>query len=164
MSSETGFRDQVRPADVEGVRELVRATGYFSDEEVAIAAELVAEALARGAEAGYEFLFAEDEGGRLFGYSCYGRVPCSTVSWDLYWIAVRPSGQGAGLGRRLLRETERRARAAGGLALYAETSGKPQYAPTRAFYERSGYATAGVFADFYAPGDAKYTYCRRLDG
>lgn len=164
MSSETGFRDQVEPADVEGVRELVRATGYFSDEEVAIAAELVAEALARGAEAGYEFLFAEDEGGRLLGYSCYGRVPCSTVSWDLYWIAVRPSGQGAGLGRRLLRETERRARAAGGLALYAETSGRAQYASTRAFYERSGYATAGVFADFYAPGDAKYTYCRRLDG
>lgn len=164
MSTDAAFRDRVQPADVEAVRGLVRATGYFSDEEVAIAAELVGEALARGAEAGYEFLFAEDAGGRLCGYSCYGRVPCSTVSWDLYWIAVHPSGQGAGLGRRLLRETERRARENGGLALYAETSGREQYASTRAFYERSGYATAGVFADFYAPGDAKHTYCRRLDG
>ena len=157
------FRDVVLPSDVEAMRELVRATGYFNDEEVAIAAELVAETLARGDEAGYAYLFAEQDG-RVVGYSCYGLVPCSTVSWDLYWIAVHPSQQGAGLGRRLLRETERRVRAEGGLALYAETSGKPQYASTRAFYEKSGYATAGVFADFYAVGDAKYTYCRRVDG
>jgi ribosomal protein S18 acetylase RimI-like enzyme len=163
MSSENDFRDRVLPSDVEAVRDLVRATGYFSEEEIAIAAELVAETLARGDEAGYAYLFAEQDG-RVVGYSCYGLVPCSTVSWDLYWIAVHPSQQGAGLGRRLLRETERRVRAAGGLALYAETSGKPQYASTRAFYERSGYATAGVFADFYAVGDAKYTYCRRVDG
>lgn len=157
------FRDRVLPTDVEAVRDLVRATGYFSDEEVAIAAELAAETLARGEAAGYAWLFAEADG-RVVGYSCYGLVPCSSVSWDLYWIAVHPSQQGAGLGRKLLRETERRVRAAGGLALYAETSGKAQYASTRAFYEKSGYATAGVFADFYAVGDAKYTYCLRLDG
>lgn len=157
------FRDQVRPSDVEAVREMVRATGYFNDDEVAIAAELVAETLARGDEAGYSYLFAEVDG-RVVGYSCYGLVPCSSVSWDLYWIAVHPSQQGSGLGRRLLRETERRVREAGGLALYAETSGKAQYVSTRAFYEKSGYATAGVFEDFYAVGDAKYTYCMRLDG
>lgn len=158
----SAFRDKVLPADVEAVRDLVRATGYFNDEETAIAAELVAETLARGDEAGYAFLFAEAEG-RVVGYACYGLVPCSSVSWDLYWIAVHPSQQGGGLGRRMLRETERRVRAAGGLALYAETSGKAQYASTRAFYEKSGYATAGVFADFYAVGDAKFTYCVRLD-
>ncbi len=159
----SAFRDLVLPSDVEAVREMVRATGYFNDEEVAIAAELVAETLARGDEAGYSYLFAEADG-RVVGYSCYGLVPCSSVSWDLYWIAVHPSQQGSGLGRRLLRETERRVREAGGLALYAETSGKAQYFSTRAFYEKSGYATAGVFEDFYAVGDAKYTYCMRLDG
>lgn len=159
----SAFRDQVLPSDVEAVREMVRATGYFNDEEVAIAAELVAETLARGDEAGYSYLFAEVDG-RVVGYACYGLVPCSSVSWDLYWIAVHPSQQGSGLGRRLLRETERRVREAGGLALYAETSGKAQYVSTRAFYEKSGYATAGVFEDFYAVGDAKYTYCMRLDG
>jgi ribosomal protein S18 acetylase RimI-like enzyme len=155
------FRDVVLASDVEAVRALVAATGYFNDEEVAIAAELVAESLVRGAEAGYEYLFA-DVDGRVVGYSCYGLVPCSSVSWDLYWIAVHPDQQGGGLGKRLLRETEERVRRAGGLALYAETSGKAQYVSTRAFYERSGYETAGVFEDFYAVGDAKYTYCRRV--
>ena len=141
----------------------MRATGFFSEEEIAIAAELATERLEKGAASGYEFLFADD-GDRLVGYSCYGLIPCSTVSWDLYWIAVHPDQQGSGLGRRLLRETEARVREAGGLALYAETSGKAQYVSTRAFYEKSGYETAGVFEDFYAVGDAKYTYCRRLDG
>jgi len=156
------FRDQVTPGDVQAIAGLVRATGYFNDEEIAIAAELAAERLEKGPASGYEFLFA-DEDGRVVGYSCYGLVPCSSVSWDLYWIAVHPGQQGGGLGRRLLRETERRVRESGGLALYAETSGKAQYASTRGFYEKSGYDTAGVFEDFYAPGDAKYTYCRRLD-
>jgi len=161
-TSPAPFRAAVLPGDVEAVRALVAATGYFNDEEVGIAAELVAETLARGDDAGYEYLFAEQDG-RVVGYSCYGRIPCSSVSWDLYWIAVHPDQQGTGLGRRLLRETEARVKAAGGLAVYAETSGKAQYASARGFYEKSGYDTAGVFEDFYAPGDAKYTYSLRLD-
>ena len=100
--------------------------------------------------------------GRLAGYSCYGRIPCSEVSWDLYWIAVAPEQQGSGLGRRILDLTEQRIAAAGGLAVYAETSGRGQYAPTRAFYERCGYATGAVFADFYAAGDAKHVFVKRL--
>ena len=113
---------------MEAVRALVAATGFFSDEEVAIAAELVQERLEQGAASGYEFVLA-DRDGRLEGYSCYGLIPCSTVSWDLYWIAVAPSTQGAGLGRRILALTEQRIAEAGGLACYAETSGKAQYAP-----------------------------------
>jgi len=155
------LRDEVRPGDVAAVRDLVGATDFFSDEEVAIAAELVGERLSRGPASGYEFLFS-DAGTTLQGYTCYGRVPGSTVSWDLYWIAVRPDGQRAGLGRRLLAVTEAKIRAAGGLGVYAETSGRAQYAPTRAFYERCGYVTAAVLADFYAPGDPKVIFVKRL--
>lgn len=155
------LRDHVRPQDAAAVADLVRGTGFFNDEEVAIAAELVAERLDKGAASGYEFLFAERDGA-LLGYSCYGRIPCSTVSWDLYWIAVAAHVQGGGLGRRLLGLTEQRVRAAGGLALYAETSGRDQYHATRAFYRRCGYQVAAVFEDFYAVGDAKDVFCKRL--
>ena len=165
MNKNTGdvsIREKVRSSDVEAVRALVAATGFFSEEEVAIAAELVQERLEKGAASGYEFVLADREG-QLEGYSCYGLVPCSTVSWDLYWIAVAPSTQGSGLGRRILALTEQRIAEAGGLACYAETSGKAQYAPTRAFYDRTGYDTAAVFTDFYGPGDAKYVFVKRLD-
>jgi ribosomal protein S18 acetylase RimI-like enzyme len=156
-----GFRDRVRPEDSEAVRELTAATGFFRDEEVAIAAELVQETLDRGEAAGYHYLFADDATG-LAGYACYGAIPLTVASWDLYWIAVRPHGQRAGLGRRLVREVEARVLRAGGTQIFADTSGRAQYLPTRAFYERCGYVVAAELEDFYAPGDTKVVYVRRL--
>jgi ribosomal protein S18 acetylase RimI-like enzyme len=64
------------------------------------------------------------------------------------------------VGRILLRETEAEVRRRGGTRLYAETSGRPQYAATRAFYERTGFDQAEVLADFYDVGDARVTYCK----
>lgn len=159
--NDTPYREVVRPDDAAAVRRLVEATGFFHPEEVDIAQELVDERLAKGEASGYLFLFAEEDG-ELVGYSCYGIIPLTVASWDLYWIAVHPSRQGTGLGRRLLAATEAKIRAAGGTAAYAETSGRPQYEPTRAFYTRCGYDTAAVFADFYAPGDAKYVFVKRV--
>ena len=100
-----GFRAEPCPADVVAVRALVAATGFFSPEEIAVAAELVEEGLAEGPASGYEFRFA-DEPGRLAGYSCFGRIPLTAASYDLYWIVVAPSTQRRGVGRRLLAATE----------------------------------------------------------
>lgn len=155
------LREAPQSADVDAVRSLVAATEFFRDDEVAIAAELVQERLDRGPASGYEFVLA-DRGRQLLGYACYGLVPCSTVSWDLYWIAVDPELQGSGLGRRLLATVESRVRAAGGLALYAETSGRPRYRPTRAFYGRAGFKESAVFDDFYARDDDKIVFVKRL--
>ncbi len=155
------LREEPRPQDADHVRHLVAATGFFTLAEVEIAADLVRERLARGPASGYEFLLA-DGPGCLLGYSCFGRVPCSTVSWDLYWIAVSPDVQGVGLGQRLLQATEDRVRAAGGRALYAETSGRGLYRPTRGFYRRSGYQEAATLPDFYAPDDDKVIFRKAL--
>jgi hypothetical protein len=46
--------------------------------------------------------------------------------------------------------------------LYIETSDKPQYAPTRAFYERRGYTLVAHFRDYYDIGDGKVTYFKAL--
>ena len=122
---------------------------------------LVEERLARGAASGYAFLFAE-QGDRMLGYACYGRIPLTQASFDLYWIVVDPQAQGAGIGRMLLTAAERAVAGAGGTALYAETSSRDQYAPTRRFYAASGYHVAGEFPDFYAPGDGKVVFAKRL--
>ena len=155
------FRRDVGPGDPQRIRDLVAATGFFSAEEIEIAEGIVRETLERGESAGYEFLFADADDGTA-GYSCFGRIPCTLASWDLYWIAVAPSAQGSGLGRRLLQETEAIIETRGGAALYAETSGRSQYAPTRAFYQRCGYACAAVFDDFYGPGDDKCVFVKKL--
>jgi ribosomal protein S18 acetylase RimI-like enzyme len=157
------LREGAVAADLATVPRLVRATGFFSDEELAIAAELVEERLAKGPVSGYEFLFAE-RGADALGYACFGRIPLTQASFDLYWIVVHPQAQGSGIGRLLLSATEQAVAATGGTALYAETSSREQYAPTRAFYRRTGYSVAGEFPDFYAPGDGKVVFAKRLAG
>lgn len=155
------FRYEVLPRDVEDVRGLVEKTGFFRGDEIAVAAELVTERLSRGSESGYYFVMAE-KGGRLLGYVCYGPIPCTVSSYDLYWIAVEPGLQGKGLGRSLLYEAERLSREMGGSRIYVETSSKMQYESTRVFYERCGYLLASVLDDFYGLGDSKATYLKVL--
>lgn len=156
------LRDAPRLSDVGVVRQILASTRFFRPDEVEIGVELVEERLVRGAETGYHFLFADDAEGKTLGYACYGPVPLTLGSWDLYWIAVRPALQGRGVGRVLLAETERRVKRAGGRHLWVDTSGRDRYRPTRQFYERSGYEVAARLEDFFAPGDAKVIYHRAL--
>ncbi|MBI5853328.1 MAG: GNAT family N-acetyltransferase [Planctomycetes bacterium] len=164
----TVFRFEPVRADVERVERLTRVTGFFNPDEVRIAAELVGERLAKGKTSGYEFVFvdsapaADGGSGELLAYSCYGPIDGTLRSWDLFWIAVQPHAQGRGLGREVLRETERRIALAGGGLVWVETGGKTLYQPTRSFYERCGYVQQAALRDFYAPGDAKIVYLREI--
>jgi len=155
------FRQGVRPEDSEAVGRLVRATGFFSEEERCIAVELVEERLAKGESSGYLFLFAEQED-HLLGYACFGLIPGSLYSYDLYWIAVDPQAQGQGLGKRLMAESERLMATRGARRIYADTSSRPQYESTRAFYLACGYVQEAFLADFYAPGDGKIIFVKAL--
>jgi ribosomal protein S18 acetylase RimI-like enzyme len=156
------FRTTVRASDADAVRQIVTETGFFSPAEIDIAEELVDERLEQGAESGYEFVFA-DLGDETIGYACFGEIPCTVGSYDLYWIAVRPSSQGTGLGRRLMEAVENALAPLGARLLYLDTSGREQYQSTRGFYLRCGFEEAAVFDDFYAPGDAKIVYVKRLN-
>ncbi len=155
------YREDVLPGDREAVGRLVRATGFFSEEEAAIAEELVDERMANGDASGYSFLFAV-EAGRLLGYTCFGPIPGSVHSYDLYWIAVDPAEQGRGLGRKLMADSERIMAGRGAGRVYADTSSRPQYEPTRAFYRSCGYTQEALLADFYATGDGKAIFVKIL--
>ena len=155
------YREQVVPKDREAVGRLVRETGFFSKEEVAIAAELVDERLAKGEASGYFFLFAEEEG-HLLGYTCFGPIPGSVHSYDLYWIAVEPNAQGRDLGKKLMAGSERIMAGHGARRVYADTSSRPQYEPTRTFYHSCGYTQEACLTDFYAAGDGKVIFVKPL--
>jgi ribosomal protein S18 acetylase RimI-like enzyme len=155
------FRDQLRSGDPDQIEALVRATGFFSPEEVGIARELADDALENGDKSHYRFVLA-DHNAMLAAYACFGRIPGTRSAWDLYWIVVAPALQSRGMGRRILRQVETRIESAGGDRLYAETSSRDQYAPTRNFYTRRGFHKAAEFPDFYAPGDGKVVYERLL--
>jgi acetoin utilization deacetylase AcuC-like enzyme/GNAT superfamily N-acetyltransferase len=158
---ERHWRFAARREDIEKVRSLVAATGFFSAEEQAIAAELVAERVSRGAASGYHFIFAERDG-RLDGYACFGPIAGTEDGWDLYWIAVHPDLQGRGLGREIIRRAEDLMERQGARAIYVDTAGREQYAPTRRFYREMGYREEAVLPDFYAAGDAKVIFAKPL--
>jgi len=155
------LRYELCAADLEQVAQLLDATQFFSADEVAVGVELVAERLQQGQASGYEFVLAEQER-QLVGYTCFGPIPCTRGSYDLYWIAVHPSWQGCGIGATLLAHSEQRIVQVGGRRIYIETSARPQYDPTRAFYEHHGYRQEALLADFYAPGDGKVIYSKAL--
>ncbi len=155
------LRSTITPADEAHVREIVAATGLFRANEVDVAAELVQIRLREGPASGYQFVFAEQEG-QVLGYACFGLNTVTVASYDLYWIAVWPHLQGRGIGQQLLSAVEASITAAGGQRIYIETSNRPDYVATRGFYERAGYALEAVLRDYYAAGDDKAVYVRRL--
>ncbi|HEV2751932.1 MAG TPA: GNAT family N-acetyltransferase [Gemmatimonadales bacterium] len=138
---------------------LTAATGLFRPEEVAIAVELLDEALAGDDD--YRFLgaYAEDA---LVGYACWGPTPGTSGTFDLYWIVVDPARQGEGIGTQLLGAVERQLMTDDGRLVVVETSSRVEYAPTRAFYERRGYVQAARLPGYYAPGDDLVIYLKDL--
>lgn len=156
------------------IREILDATSVFREEEVAVALELFDETFAAGPArapydpgdgvANYEFLgsFTRDDSGELVGYVCFGATPGTDRTYDLYWIAMHPHFQGSGGGTALMDEVERRLRLRDARLLVAETSSRNAYASTRRFYEARGYARDATLADYYAPGDGRVIYTKRL--
>ena len=155
------LRRGLETADRGPVEELIRATGFFNPEEIEVALELVDDRLAQGEASHYRFLVG-DVDGAVAGYACWGPIPGSRESADLYWIVVHPRFQGRGVGAALLRAAEDWMAAAGRPRVYVETSTRPQYDPTRAFYAACGYHLAAELPDFYAPGDGKAVFLRVL--
>ena len=111
---------------------------------------------------GYSFLGAFTPDDELVGYACYGPTPDTDRTFDLYWIAVDPDAQGGGGGTRLLTEVERRLQGQNARMLIVETSSRSEYAPTRHFYEKRGYAEAGRVREFYAPLDDRIIFMKRF--
>jgi ribosomal protein S18 acetylase RimI-like enzyme len=159
--TDVALREDVRPDDCEAVRAIVERTGFFRSDEVAIAVELVEENLSRGPASGYHFVFA-DASDIVAGYACYGPIACTASSYDLYWVAVNPQFQRKGIGRMLMAAVESRIAAAGGTRIYIDTSGRAQYAPTRAFYDGHGFRCEARLTDFYAAGDDRLIYLKIL--
>lgn len=158
------MKTTVRPMvarDKSTIMDILRNIREFSPEEVAVAEELIDACLEAPSASGYLAFVAEVDS-VLTGYVCYGPTPLTKGTWDVYWVAVDPGGQGQGVGRALMAFTEDRIRESQGRLVLVETSGRPDYARTRRFYSSIGYGEAGRIADFYAPGDDKLILEKRL--
>jgi ribosomal protein S18 acetylase RimI-like enzyme len=157
-------KTDIRPmtaADKPAVMNTLRALPEFTPEEVVVAEEVIDSYLEKSLGSGYHILVAE-AASSVMGYVCYGPTPMTEGTWDMYWLAVDARKQGQGIGRALMAFAEDRIRESDGRLIIIETSGRPQYEKTRHFHESQGYTEVSRIADFYAPGDDKLFFEKRL--
>ncbi|OPZ78715.1 MAG: ribosomal-protein-alanine N-acetyltransferase [Alphaproteobacteria bacterium ADurb.Bin438] len=148
------LRNEIKPGDDKNVFEILSSTNFFRTDEIEVAVSLLD-------PNEYNFVFLE-ENDKTIGFTCYGLIPCTLHSFDLYWIAVHQDYQGKGYGKILLQETEKLVEEAKGKNVYIETSSQPLYLSTRKFYEKQGYVLEAVIKEFYNDNDDKCIYSKRL--
>jgi ribosomal protein S18 acetylase RimI-like enzyme len=142
------------------VAEILDATGAFTASEIDVALELFDSAI-RSTES-YELIGVFDGAGALRGYACWGPTPGTDRGYDLYWIAVDPAAHGRGWGSTLMRAVEDRLRERDARLLVVETSSRSSYGTTRLFYERRGYVERARVRGFYAEGDDRVIFTKKL--
>jgi ribosomal protein S18 acetylase RimI-like enzyme len=140
------------------VERLLHDTNVFNEAEIVCALELIDITFNVAEQRDYHVFCAVDDKDRVQGYVCFGPTPLTDALWDLYWIAVAPDQQKRGIGALLLKFVESYVRERAGRRLVIETSSLPRYEPTRAFYDRHGYAVLARIADFYAIGDDRVIF------
>jgi ribosomal protein S18 acetylase RimI-like enzyme len=153
---------RIEPGDREAIRELIAGTDAFKPFEVDVAMELVDVALTQKEQDDYHpYVLVEDDG-TVVSYACFGKNPMTTGTFDLYWIATRTDRMGKGYGRAILSFVEEEVRRRGGYLLVIETSSQESYGSTRQFYDKVGCTLAAQLPDYYAKGDDKLIYLKRV--
>ena len=152
---------ELRPGDRPELLEIMESSGAFRPEEIAVGLELVDETLNPGPSTDYRWWIAEGAG-QVLGFACFGPVPMTEGTFDLYWIAVAPEARGTGVAAGIEEAVADSVRSLGGYWLVAETSSTAPYLPAHAFYARRGYRLLGRIEDFYRPGDDRLIFGKRL--
>jgi ribosomal protein S18 acetylase RimI-like enzyme len=141
---------------------MLRNMPEFKPPEVVVAEEVLDDYLRDSIRSGYH-VFAAEIDSLAVGYICYGPTPLTEGTWDIYWLAVAPNQQSKGIGKSLLFFAEGNIKETRGRIAVIETSSRPEYEATARFYRTQGYELTCRIADFYAPGDDKLIYLKRLN-
>lgn len=151
------------PSDTPALIALAIDTRLFLPNEVEPLQEMLHDLHAGRSGADHRVVvWADDPTGPPVGVVYFCPTAMTDRSWDLLWIAVAPHRQGQGIGGELVRFTEEQVRASGGRLLLIETSSLPRFDATHAFYGKKGYAEVARIPDFYADGESKVIYAKRI--
>jgi ribosomal protein S18 acetylase RimI-like enzyme len=151
---------RLAPGDRESLEAVIRSDDSFRDDEIAVALELIDEALS-DPSSDYWVRVAELDGA-VAGYLCFGPTPMTRETFDLYWLVTAARWRGRGVARALVSAMEAELRERGGGSVRVETSDTEGYGAARRLYEGLGYPEAGRLANFYAPGDDLVIYFKRI--
>ena len=147
--------------DTPAVIEILERTRFFRPGEIIIARDLLDAALNDGPQGEFQSFVAVEDG-NVAGWICFGPTPCTLGTFDIYWVAVDPPAQRRGLGKAMTDYVTNIIKRLNGRMIAVDTSGTDRYTPTRRFYEKLGFTQAATIREFYAPGDDKVIYIKRV--
>ena len=146
----------VTSADVAVLKAVIDETGLFPSDMLD---EMLA-AFLNGGEADHIWLTFDEAKPSALLYCASERMTSGT--WNVLLMAVHPQGQGKGRGTAMLRQVERILEDRQQRVLLVETSGLSEFARTRAFYRRCGFAEEARIRDFYDDGEDKVVFRKAL--
>jgi ribosomal protein S18 acetylase RimI-like enzyme len=155
------FKFKVKTKDLIYLKRIIKDNNFFKKEEQKIAISLIKEYLLKDKKSGYNFIIGTYNN-KIVAYTCYGKIPCTKNSYDLYWIVVDKKFRRYGFGTKILNETEKKIKQIKGKSLYIETSSKKVYLNTRNFYLKNSYKIACILKDFYNSKDHKYIFVKKI--
>ncbi len=146
----------VQPADVSEMQKIVDEALFPGDLQPAMIDPFFTDSACTGIWLVYEL----DATPVAVAYCVEEKMTDGT--WNLLAIAVRADLRSRGIGRDIVAHLETRLTATGARILIVDTSSLPEYKRTREFYRRLGYVEEARIREFWAPGDDKVTFSRKL--
>ncbi|MEZ6140279.1 MAG: GNAT family N-acetyltransferase [Zavarzinella sp.] len=158
MIQETTANDHI------AILQLTRNTGMFKDLEVDTLEEVLLD-YENAVEYGHCCYTLFDENGEgVLGFIYFAPIAMTEGSWEVWWIVVDKNVQGQGYGKKLMSFAEEMILEFEGRLMMMDTSSLPHYAPTRDFYQNLGYQEVAHVPDYYAEGDGKVIFWKKLVG
>lgn len=155
MTQDLSTRELTR-ADLPAVAVVLDESGLFPS---ALLADIAAPFL-DGSSSDLWLVICDRE--KLLGFIFCEPERLTDRTYNLLAIAVLPASQGRGVGKALVAALEHRLIGIGGRVLIVETSSLDEYEPTRRFYDGLGFVREARIRDFYADGEDKFVFWRKL--
>lgn len=148
--------------DREKLKKILLGTQIFFPDEIEVATELIDTVLTNPNQKDYKIYCMVNNEDQPLGYICFGPIPMTKGSFDLYWIVVDPQYYGIKIGSKLLSFLEEEIQTLNGRMILIDTSSLPTYERARRFYQNKGYKEIARIPDFYWPGNDRITYCKKI--
>lgn len=142
--------------DLSAISSILDATGLFPSEMLADMAEPFLSGIAP------RIWLIACEGDEVLGFAYCEPERMTDGTYNLLAIAVDPVRQSGGIGQFIVAAVETAVGDLGGRVLLVETSSLPEYERTRSFYDQLGFAREAVIREFYAKGEHKVVFWKKV--
>ena len=147
----------LKSVDISALQQVISANEMFPPEMLP---EMVAGFLDGTAEG--EYWLSWEQKGEAIAVAYFAPERMTEGTYNLYLIAVHPDHHSRGIGQQMMHHIETFLASQSVRILLVETSGLPEFARTRAFYHQNGYTEEGRIREFYAEGDDKVIFWKKL--